>query len=1391
MGITPGLALAGAGPAGADTGSTGGTAPVSGGQGTAAPRPDEPAAPPGVPLAPRDDADGLTPAQRRALQAAQDQATAQGRPVTVDALTTETSTTTANPSGTTTYDSTLLPTRVRKNGAWTPVDATLVRNADGTYSPAAATGSLRLSGGGTAAPLAVMGSGGEQLAFGWPTALPAPTAAADALTYPDVLPDVDLKVTATTLGGFSEVLVVKTPAAAADPRLGTLALSTRATGVTVKDAGPDGLAAVTAKGEVAFSAPAPLMWDSARAAGAAPARTVAPATRARSAALPAAASPQPGAHTAALGVRVAAGALTLTPDRKLLTGEDTVYPVYIDPSWNPHPTSGSRQHWAEVQSGCSTTSNYDSTKYGDPGVGDNTYSGCVGVERSYFQLGIPSGIWGAHIVSAVINTTETYAAQCDTTSTVNMYLTSAISSKTTWSNKPAAGTRIDSHSFAPACTSYVPGGFTATSTVASAAAGHWSSLTYVLANANESNGYHFKRFAANPTVSITYNHAPNPPATPTVKLNSSTYGCATATPYPILGKTVATTPPTLSSLVSDTDKDALQATYTYWVGSGAKSTLKSKDVSSGQQAPASFPLTYIKNLADGSVVNWQVSVSDGEDSKAGTSTCHFTVDQRAPVEPDVLADVYPDIDKGGGPGATAGTPGTFTAKVDPGTTQNNAAKFVFGLDVAPPTTGAPASQTKTASNNTAQYTATPVAPGTHTLFAYALDSAGNESPMHEYHFTSVGHAGKTYPSLAAAFNNTAVSDNATPAVANADGVGGSFSLQEMQSKGWQPGGRLTADGATFTLPNFGAGAADNVLAANQTITMNGEQGNALVFLAMSTYGGSAADHVPADHSSPYVPDGTSISATDCTYGYDNERYSDCGEASGTVTYADGTAPQSYYLAVPDWSVGPASLAVSAFTQINTPTGQITGNRKVYAFAVPLAPGAHVSSVTLPDLSSKAQAFVPGLHILAMAVRDTTTAPGGASWTGAWSSPNEGTYNFIGGKSYGDQTFRSVVTPSVGGNRARIKLSNTNATTPLDIDHVTFALQGSGLAAAGTPTDMAFGGSAGTEIPVGGEVFSDPLPVSVTAGQNVLLSFHLANSVAHIPEHSWASGVLTYISPVGSGDHTADTASSVFTGTDLPHGYFSDIVTGLDLVTTDGSPTVVTVGDGLVDASAGATTAIGGSGAQPTNWRLGGALSHALRTNTQDVPQYGVVAADIRRNRLATDVVGSYVGTFSLLSRVDRDILAEPQVNTVVIAQGLQDIVSGSDDVYLTTAYQTLLDQLQAWGIRTVIMTLTPCEGYTTCTDTADAYRQTVNDWISGVSAGNPPGQTYVDADAAVAVDDPASTATPPEQQLSSQAAPLDFDSGDHVNLSVDGYGAVARTITDDLTVLVPPRPSAP
>lgn len=1087
------------------------------------------------------------------------------------------------------------------------------------------------------------------------------------------------------------------------------------------------------------------------------------------------AGPAPKARVAPVQGRLHDRTLSLVPDAKLLGDAHTQFPVFIDPTWNPHYATGSKQHYVEIQGGCPTAKNYDSTQYGDPGVGYNSWSGCIGLERAYYQLAVPSGIWDAHIVSATVNAKENYSASCSLSSDVYLYWSGAISSATTWNTRPALSGKLATKSFGPACTSEPSGGFTVTSTIAKGAAAHWTSWTFALINSQSGSGdgNYFKRFDNNPSMSVTYNHVPNKPGTLATKVGSTSLGCGTATPYPIVGKTLATTPPTLNATISDTDKDALAATYSYWVGSGTATTTTSATVASGANAPKQLPSTFMSGLADGSVVSWKVTSTDGEDTSATSATCHFTVDLHSPAQPTVKTadNLYPEDSTGI---TAAGTPGKFTLSVNPGTNGNNAAKFLYGLDGAPPTPNTPNSQTQQAKNNTADITVTPAAPGTHTLYVYAVDSAGNVSSQQQYAFTAIGHATKSYASLQAAFNNTATTDDSNHTTADADGVGGSLSLQDLKAAGWQPGGKITVDGATFTLPNFGVGTGDNVLAANQTIQMNGTSGRALVFLGYSTYGSVGSRHQDGDTTNPVVPDNTNTSATNCSLG--NGTYEDCVTPKGSITYGDGTS-QPYYLTMPDWVDGPDTLAAVTLPHRNIPTAQVTHSTNIYAFAVPLKAGATVNSVTLPDLADAARKYVPGMHIIGMSVRDTTTAANGASWTGSWSAPTEERFRFSSMGAFSNQTFRMVTQTSAGGDNVRLRLSDALGTDPLTLDHVTVARYSSGATTTATPVDVTFGGAKTVVIPEGGELYSDPIPMTVVQGTSLTTSIHLVNQVDYLVMHTWASpDTLGYVSPVGSGDHTADTAGTAFNATGSAVGRFSDILTGVDVTNTDNRPTVSVMGDGLVNSSTAGTAA----GYQTL--RYNNDLSYRLRANTDGIPVYGVVNSGIESNYLSTDQ-GVGAGGRSALTRLDRDVLSLPNVRTVVVTQGLQDIVTGHDDVDMDNALGLLRDQLKGWGIKVIFTTLTPCDGYSACTAAVDQNRIDTNTWITDQFNVTAPTVSYVEAEAAVAVTDTASTADPQALKLGNDAAPADFDAGDHVNLTADAYSTISNAF--DLASLGP------
>ncbi|WP_189135375.1 Mu transposase C-terminal domain-containing protein [Wenjunlia tyrosinilytica] len=94
----------------------------------------------------------------------------------------------------------------------------LERRADGSVAPKSAVADIRFSGGGSADLIRLGDRSGHALSLDWGKDLPVPVLEDSSATYADVLPDVDLRLTATA-EGYQEVLVVKTAQAADNPQL--------------------------------------------------------------------------------------------------------------------------------------------------------------------------------------------------------------------------------------------------------------------------------------------------------------------------------------------------------------------------------------------------------------------------------------------------------------------------------------------------------------------------------------------------------------------------------------------------------------------------------------------------------------------------------------------------------------------------------------------------------------------------------------------------------------------------------------------------------------------------------------------------------------------------------------------------------------------------------------------------------------------------------------------------------------------------------------------------------------------------------------------------------------------------------------------------------------------
>ncbi|WP_245996174.1 SGNH/GDSL hydrolase family protein [Streptomyces armeniacus] len=563
------------------------------------------------------------------------------------------------------------------------------------------------------------------------------------------------------------------------------------------------------------------------------------------------------------------------------------------------------------------------------------------------------------------------------------------------------------------------------------------------------------------------------------------------------------------------------------------------------------------------------------------------------------------------------------------------------------------------------------------------------------------------------FDNRAVSDDARPAEADFDGAGNSLSAQDLSAAGWTRGRALDFDGARLRWPDRAPGEPDNVRADGQHVRLNG-RGDAVSFLVAAT--------------SPDGP-GTEVSG------------------SGLVRYADGSS-SPYVLRAPDWQGGPLATKAVALPHVNQRDGgQHVAKAKLYAVTVPAVRGRDIVSVTLPaDPGPQGD-----LHVFAASVR--SGAPG---WTGTWSASTAG-YPSVG--TWRDQTMRLVVHTSAGGPQARVRLENTFASAPVRIGAASVAVQGEGASARERPVPLRFGGRAGVSVPAGAQAFSDPVGFEVLADTNLLVSIHLPEPVAAAPVHSEALQ-QSYLSEAGSGDRTGEPDGTAYTRA----LHMWPLLTGVDVRGGPGS--VVTLGNSITD---------GVKSTPGANARWPDVLAGRLLDGGRDpaVPAYGVLNHGISANRIVSDRypgdgISTDTGGVSAQHRLERDVLGQTGVRTLVLFEGINDVRWGATSDEVIAGMRAIADRARERGLRVVGATITPCGGYPDCTPEVDARRTAVNAFVRHSGGAF---DAVLDFDRVLR--DPAR----PERMRA------DYDSGDHLHPGDAGLRALGESV--DLRALVP------
>ncbi|RWM93079.1 MAG: SGNH/GDSL hydrolase family protein [Mesorhizobium sp.] len=333
---------------------------------------------------------------------------------------------------------------------------------------------------------------------------------------------------------------------------------------------------------------------------------------------------------------------------------------------------------------------------------------------------------------------------------------------------------------------------------------------------------------------------------------------------------------------------------------------------------------------------------------------------------------------------------------------------------------------------------------------------------------------------------------------------------------------------------------------------------------------------------------------------------------------------------------------------------------------------------------------------------------GSTWVKSWTASPQPTWDgdfplpTLLPFNLWNQTVRQKVRVSLGGDKLRIVLSNEYGKAPLVIDSVHVALTGADGSAVETSTDklVTFSGSERLSIPAGAPAISDPVELNVPARGDVVVSIFVADPTP-IDTFHWDAEETGYIGP-GNQVENASIDQPTETTTRL---FLSDVFVEAPAHTR----AVVAFGDSITD---GAASGLG------LNSRWPDFLAENLAPDNVAVLNAGISGARLLNTQMGENA----------MARFFRDVLSVPNLETVVVLIGINDIAwpgqaFGPDDPFLSreqiiAGYRQLIAMAHAHNLRIVAGTLTPfqdalkgspLEGYYSLK--RDELREEINNWI--------------------------------------------------------------------------------
>ena len=365
------------------------------------------------------------------------------------------------------------------------------------------------------------------------------------------------------------------------------------------------------------------------------------------------------------------------------------------------------------------------------------------------------------------------------------------------------------------------------------------------------------------------------------------------------------------------------------------------------------------------------------------------------------------------------------------------------------------------------------------------------------------------------------------------------------------------------------------------------------------------------------------------------------------------------------------------------------------------------------------------------------------WTGTWASAMQS-----GSDSFNQQTIRQIVRTSIGGDVARVELSNVFGTSPLAVSDVHVAQAGSGSAiTADTDHQVSFGGSTSITIPAGGTATSDAVNMTVAALSDLAISFYVPGNTGPSTDHQLAMQT----SYVAGGDVSG---AAELSGAQTQNMYY--FLSGVDVQNPDSQGAVVALGASITD---------GYQSSQDGEDRWTNVLASRLNAAGDPV---GVLNAGISGNRLLADGGGQ-----SAINRFDRDVLGAAGVRWVIFSDDpINDLGSTTPQPtadQLIAGIQQLIATAHQNGIKFLCSTLTPYQGAYYWNSSGETARDAVDAFMRGPDSG---------CDGVIDQDNATHDPSNPTWFLPA------YDSGDHLHPNDAGYQAIGNAV--NLGLFTPP-----